>query len=163
MHTATWLSFYDELEKIAGLGAGAADIAGLGMLAAPTIQKMRGKPMSEKGKDRAELAGLGVLGGSVVAEHSKELKSAAKSGFSKLKGMASKFKKASPSMSAMMKMHGMADAAKAAAKAAAKGAKGTAKAVGSLTNNAARAPMLQSFMASGGHAFKANPNRALSL
>ena len=47
--------------KVGSVGAHAAELAGLGMLAAPTIQKMRGKPMSEKNKDRAELGGLGVL------------------------------------------------------------------------------------------------------
>lgn len=45
----------------------AAEIAGLGTLAAPTIQKMRGKPMKEKNKDRAEMAGLGIL--AVPAAH----------------------------------------------------------------------------------------------
>jgi hypothetical protein len=39
----------------------AAELAGLGTLAAPTIQKMRGKPMSEENTNRAELGGLGVL------------------------------------------------------------------------------------------------------
>lgn len=80
-------------EKKSGLGAGALDMAGLGMLAAPTIQKMRGKPMSDKNKDRAELGGLGVLGGSVAAEHAKDAVKAGKTGLSKLKSLASKFPK----------------------------------------------------------------------
>lgn len=40
---------------------GAADMAGLGALAAPTIQKMRGKEMSERGTHAAEIGGLGLL------------------------------------------------------------------------------------------------------
>ena len=87
--------------KKAGLGAGALDVAGLGMLAAPTVQKMRGKPMSDKNKDRTELAGLGVLGGSVAAEHAHDAKkfvasklpkaqALASRGFQNLKGLASR-------------------------------------------------------------------------
>lgn len=38
-----------------------AELAGLGALAAPTVQSLRGKPMSEKNKSRTELAGLGIL------------------------------------------------------------------------------------------------------
>lgn len=62
MHAATYTAFKSELEKIAYHSV--VDIAGLGMLAAPTIQKMRGKEMSEKGTHAAELGGLGVLGAS---------------------------------------------------------------------------------------------------
>lgn len=58
MNTATWLSLHDELEKIA---SHAAELAGLGILAAPSIQHLRGKEMSEKNKARTEVAGLGVL------------------------------------------------------------------------------------------------------
>jgi hypothetical protein len=81
------------LAKHGGLGAGALDMAGLGLLAAPTVQHMRGKPMSDKNKNRAELGGLGVLGASVAAEHGKEGLEAAKSGLSKLKGLVSKMPK----------------------------------------------------------------------
>lgn len=155
MHTATWLSLYDELEKISSIAEQAMDLGGLGALALPTIQKMRGKPMSEKNTQRAELGGLGIL----AAHPAYEL---GKKGLSKLKGLTGKMPKhagmAAP-MSAMMKMHGMAEAAKAATR----NVGGTAKAVGSLTNNAKRAPMLQSFQASGGHAFKRDPSRAISL
>jgi hypothetical protein len=38
-----------------------AELAGLGILAAPSIQGLRGKHMSEKTKDKMELAGLGTL------------------------------------------------------------------------------------------------------
>lgn len=49
----------EDLEKLAWHGA--AEVAGLGILAAPTIQKMRGKEMSERKSHAAELGGLGVL------------------------------------------------------------------------------------------------------
>lgn len=164
MHLATMLSFQDELEKIAGLGAGALDLAGLGMLAAPTVQKMRGKPMSDKNSHRTELAGLGVLGGSVVAEHAGDALKAGKSGLSKLRGLASKMPKhAAPSMGAMMNMHRLADAAKAA-----KGvAKPMAQAGKALTspNNMSRASHLAANVATGGHAWNpaAAAKRAISL
>ena len=48
--------------KAIGEAAGhAAEVGGLGVLAAPTIQKMRGKKMSERGEHAAELGGLGIL------------------------------------------------------------------------------------------------------
>ena len=62
MDVVTYSGFKNELEKIAYHSV--VDIAGLGMLAAPTVQKMRGKEMSEKGTHAAELGGLGVLAGS---------------------------------------------------------------------------------------------------
>lgn len=66
-------SFFNELEKIAS-GAEKAfhamDLAGLGALAAPTVAKMTGHPMSEKWKDRAELGGLAALA-IPVARHLK--------------------------------------------------------------------------------------------
>lgn len=139
-------------KKQASAADHALDVAGLGALAIPTIQKMRGKPMSEKNTHRAEIGGLGVL----AAHPTYEL---AKKGLSKLKPVLSKIKKAAGPMSAMMKMHSMADAAKAATK----GVGSASKAIGSVTNNAKRAPMLQSFMATSGHAFKPNPSRAISL
>lgn len=39
----------------------AVELAGLGILAAPSVAEMRGKKISDKTKHRAELAGLGVL------------------------------------------------------------------------------------------------------
>lgn len=48
--------------KIAGYG-NHIGLAGLGTLAAPSVANMVGHPMSEKNKDRAEVVGLGVLGG----------------------------------------------------------------------------------------------------
>lgn len=38
-----------------------AELAGLGVLAAPSIASLRGKPWKEKNKDIAEVAGLGIL------------------------------------------------------------------------------------------------------
>lgn len=93
MHLATMLAFQDEIEKIAGIGAGALDVAGLGLLAAPTIRHMRGKKMSDKNKNRAEIAGLGTLGASVAAEHAHDAVSAGKAGISKLRGLVSKLPK----------------------------------------------------------------------
>lgn len=66
MNVATYSAFKDELEKIAWHSG--AEIAGLGILAAPTIQKMRGKPMSENATHAAEIGGLGTL--AVPAAHS---------------------------------------------------------------------------------------------
>lgn len=65
--TAFWRGF----EKRAGMGAAAAaaDLAGLGMLAVPSIQHMRGKHMKESTKHKFELAGLGTLGAAVASPH----------------------------------------------------------------------------------------------
>jgi hypothetical protein len=62
MKVATYAALQQELQKIASGNWGhAAEIAGLGALAVPTVQKMRGKKMSEKNTNRAELGGLGIL------------------------------------------------------------------------------------------------------
>jgi len=76
MHAVTLTAFRDELEKLAYHSA--VDIAGLGILAAPTIQKMRGKEMSEKGTHAAELGGLGVLAGSSAHKIYSGMRDAAK-------------------------------------------------------------------------------------
>lgn len=76
MHAATFAAFKDEMSKIAYHSV--ADIGGLAALAAPTIQKMRGKPMSEKGTHAAELGGLGVLAGSSAHKIYSGMKDAAK-------------------------------------------------------------------------------------
>lgn len=39
----------------------AAELAGLGMLAVPSVQALRGKKMKDKHKDALEVAGLGTL------------------------------------------------------------------------------------------------------
>lgn len=70
INSITLEAFLDEFEKISGAGGPAwhyaSDLAGLGVLAAPTIQKMRGKDMSEKGTRAAELGGLGLLAAPVA-------------------------------------------------------------------------------------------------
>jgi hypothetical protein len=47
--------------KEASMTEHALDVAGLGILAAPTVASMAGSDFKKKNKDRAELAGLGVL------------------------------------------------------------------------------------------------------
>lgn len=56
-------ALFDEIEKISeGLGGAALDVAGLGILAAPTVYRsVTGKKPSEKNSRKAELAGLGTL------------------------------------------------------------------------------------------------------
>lgn len=63
MKVATYVGFKDELAKIAagGLGGHAAELAGLGILAAPSVSHMMGKNWSEKNKSRAEVGGLATL------------------------------------------------------------------------------------------------------
>lgn len=64
-------AFWKGFEKKAWHGA--AELAGLGTLAAPSIQAMRGKPMSEKAKNRAEVAGLGILAAPTIAGMAKKV------------------------------------------------------------------------------------------
>jgi hypothetical protein len=63
MHAATYASFKEELGLIKQSSnyLHAAELGGLGILAAPNVASMAGKKMSEKNKNRAEVAGLGVL------------------------------------------------------------------------------------------------------
>ena len=58
--TAFWQGF----EKKANH---AAEVAGLGLLAIPSIQHLRGKPMSEDTAHKIELGGLGILAAPSVA------------------------------------------------------------------------------------------------
>jgi hypothetical protein len=46
----------------------AIELAGLGTLAAPSVQALRGKPMKEHTKEKVELAGLGILAAPYVKE-----------------------------------------------------------------------------------------------
>ncbi len=48
-------------KHIGEMAGHAAEVGGLGILARPTIQKMRGKEVSSKSEHAHELAGLGVL------------------------------------------------------------------------------------------------------
>lgn len=52
----------------------AAELAGLGMLAVPSIQHLRGKPMSEDTKSKLEIAGLGTLAAPYAYNAAKGLK-----------------------------------------------------------------------------------------
>lgn len=47
--------------KFASLGAHAAELAGLGVLARPSLNHLRGKEMTERQKGVHEVAGLGIL------------------------------------------------------------------------------------------------------
>lgn len=240
MHTAMMLSFQDELEKIA---SHAAELAGLGILAAPSAAHLGGKEWSEKNKSRAEVAGLGVLAGpsalavgkkavgkgkavlraanvnklrkaaTEVAKHAsddnvinfqkkkevkarthlknmmsrsrEQLRSKATKGAALWAGgtLASiggglalnvalknrekkkeKQKEAAPSMSAMMNMHRLADAAKAAKNVAKPAAQAAVK-MPSQAAHAARASQYAGHAASGGHAWNpaAQAKRAIPL
>lgn len=61
-----WLGF----EKKANI---AAELGGLGLLAVPSIQNLRGKPMNEHTKDKFELAGLGTLAAPYAVQGAKKL------------------------------------------------------------------------------------------
>jgi hypothetical protein len=69
--------------KVGSSAAHAIELAGLGILARPSIQKMRGKDMDDHSAHMHELAGLGVL----AAPSAYEL---GKAGYQKLKSMKSK-------------------------------------------------------------------------
>ena len=49
------------LSKYASTARHLIELGGLGTLAAPAVQELRHKPMSEKGKAVSEVAGLGAL------------------------------------------------------------------------------------------------------
>jgi len=51
----------------------AAELAGLGVLARPSIQKLRGKPVSEKSERVHELAGLGILAAPSAVELGRKI------------------------------------------------------------------------------------------
>jgi hypothetical protein len=55
---AFFLSF--EKQAMGSLGT-ASSLAGLGVLAAPSVSSLAGKPWKEKSKDVAEIAGLGMI------------------------------------------------------------------------------------------------------
>lgn len=54
-------AFWAGFEKEGSAFAHAAELGGLGVLAAPAIQHLRGKEMSEGAKAKTEVAGLGIL------------------------------------------------------------------------------------------------------
>lgn len=47
--------------KLGSAAGHVAELVGLGTLAAPAVQELRGKPMKESNKAKAEVAGLGIL------------------------------------------------------------------------------------------------------
>lgn len=75
-------AFWKGFEKQAALSdhfAHAAEIGGLGILAAPSIQALRGKKMNEHKTHKYELAGLGVLAAPSIAHYAEPLLSKVKS------------------------------------------------------------------------------------
>lgn len=158
-------------EKKSSAGHALVDIAGLGILAKPSLDEARGKHVNEKTKAKMELAGLGTLAGGVAHEHRKEFGVLAKKGLGKLKGFAGKGAKmaltkkaglfSSMGMGKMMKMHGMADASRAAANKAVPAAASAGKKALTNPNSTARATALAGHTAVGGHAFK--PKKAIDF
>jgi len=73
----SFTSFSAEFQKIAALGHVATDLAGLGMLAVPSIA---GNRMSENQKRGTEVAGLGTLAAGVAHEHRGALAAAGREG-----------------------------------------------------------------------------------
>jgi hypothetical protein len=81
-------SFFDELEKISGIGSFVAqhkdalshgtEIAGLGILAKPSIDRLRGKDVSERRAAKWDTAGLGLLAAPSAISLAHHLKGIAK-------------------------------------------------------------------------------------
>lgn len=163
-----------KIVKVGSMGSHAAELAGLGILAGPSAAHLAGKEMSEKNKARAEVAGLGVLAapsalavGKKAVGKGKAILRAAR--VNKLRDAAmgvakhaSKLKLAAPSMGAMMNMHRLADAAKAAKGVAAPAAQAAAK-LPNAAQQAGRAAHLGQHMAQGGHAFNPATRKTLSI
>lgn len=71
-------SFIKGFEKQASNFAHAAELVGLGTLAAPGISHMAGKDWSENNKVRADVAGLGILAAPSVANFASKSKTLSK-------------------------------------------------------------------------------------
>lgn len=71
-------SFWSGFEKRASGWGTAAELGGLGTLAIPSIQELRGKPMDEKTKARLEVLGLGTLAAPYAGQVAKGAKNLAK-------------------------------------------------------------------------------------
>ena len=54
-------AFWEGFEKRANTLGHIGELAGLGLLAAPSVQALRGKDMKESTKHKLELGGLGIL------------------------------------------------------------------------------------------------------
>jgi hypothetical protein len=63
-------AFWDGFMKRANA---AAELAGLGLLAVPSIRSLQGKPVKEKTKDIMETAGLGILAAPYIHQLGKKL------------------------------------------------------------------------------------------
>lgn len=63
-------AFWDGFTKRANA---AAELAGLGLLAVPSIRSLQGKPVKEKTKDIMETAGLGILAAPYIHQIGKSL------------------------------------------------------------------------------------------
>lgn len=59
--------FWDGFLKQAHWATHAAELAGLGALAIPSIQRLRGKPMDENKSSKYELGGLATLAAPSIA------------------------------------------------------------------------------------------------
>lgn len=70
--------FFEGFEKKAETASHLAELAGLGILAVPSIQNLRGKPMGENKAHKYELAGLGTLAAPSVYHLGKKLASRGK-------------------------------------------------------------------------------------
>jgi hypothetical protein len=79
---AAEIQLSDRTVKTASLGRHGLELAGLGTLAAPSVQELRHKPMSEKNKAKAEVAGLGML----AAPYAHDIAKAKSSRYANLAG-----------------------------------------------------------------------------
>lgn len=64
---------FEKAAAISDTAAKAIDLAGLGVLAAPSESALAGKPWSDKKKEVAEVAGLGILGVPAAAYLGKKI------------------------------------------------------------------------------------------
>lgn len=72
-YQATRTAILQMFPKLASFGAHAAELAGLGVLARPSVNHLRGKEMSERSKALHETAGLGILAAPSAYEMGKKL------------------------------------------------------------------------------------------
>lgn len=70
-------NFWDGFEKKAvnwgHIGSTGAELGGLGVLAAPSVQRLRGKPMKDNTAAKYEVAGLGALAAPYVVRGAKSI------------------------------------------------------------------------------------------
>jgi len=71
--SAFWVGFNKRAEDKTDWGTTATEIGGLGTLAVPSIQHLRGKHMPEGRGHKYELAGLGILAAPSVYKAGKHL------------------------------------------------------------------------------------------